>query len=136
LCSDVQAGILNPILNNGGVMKLVFRTHFDAAHKLPHYNGPCSRLHGHRWAVDVEIEGTVDPISGMLIDFKDLKRILNAALPDHQYLNEFVPEVATPTAENMAINFFPKIQAALPPGIYLRALTIWESEDAGARVEG
>ncbi|HJJ43606.1 MAG TPA: 6-carboxytetrahydropterin synthase, partial [Methanocorpusculum sp.] len=24
-------------------------THFDASHRLMHYEGKCSRLHGHRW---------------------------------------------------------------------------------------
>lgn len=117
-------------------MKLVFKTHFDAAHRLPHYNGPCSRLHGHRWHVTVEVEGPISPMTGMMIDFKDLKRILASVLPDHQYLNEFIPEVENPTAENLAPVLFLKVSRALPPEIVLRSLTLWESEDAGARVEG
>ena len=31
---------------------------FDAAHFLKDYQGKCKNLHGHRWRVVVEIQGT------------------------------------------------------------------------------
>lgn len=75
---------------------------FDAAHYLPNYKGKCRNMHGHTWRVEVAIEGGVDPKTGMVLDFADLKLLL---LPlkdvlDHQVLNESVLE--NPTAENIA----------------------------------
>ena len=36
---------------------------FDASHRLLHYVGKCHNLHGHRWKVEVWIEGGPDPVS-------------------------------------------------------------------------
>jgi 6-pyruvoyltetrahydropterin/6-carboxytetrahydropterin synthase len=80
---------------------------FDAAHWLPGYNGPCSNLHGHRWTLQVGIQGTVQ--DGMVMDFSKLKGIVKQEIInplDHHCLNE-VPQdgfpTGYPTAENMVI---------------------------------
>ena len=31
--------------------------HLDTSHRLLHYKGKCANLHGHRWKVEVWIEG-------------------------------------------------------------------------------
>ena len=53
---------------------------FDAAHFLKDYQGKCKNLHGHRWRVVVEIQGTqlseARQDRGMLIDFDELKNVL------------------------------------------------------------
>lgn len=53
---------------------------FDAAHFLKDYQGKCKNLHGHRWRVVVEIQGTQlseeRQDRGMLIDFDELKNVL------------------------------------------------------------
>ena len=33
----------------GGHYELTVKDHFDAAHALPGYDGPCQYLHGHTW---------------------------------------------------------------------------------------
>ncbi len=43
------------------------------AHRLLNYNGKCAHLHGHNGKVELEVEGTVDSDTGMLIDFVILK---------------------------------------------------------------
>lgn len=82
-------------------MRVKLRQHFDAAHRLPGYDGPCANLHGHRWEMVVTIEGPITR-GGMVIDFKELKAVLSAILPDHQYINEAWPDVPVPTAERIA----------------------------------
>src|SRR5210317_1043455 len=32
---------------------------FDAAHKIPNYNGKCSQLHGHTWKLVITLEGEI-----------------------------------------------------------------------------
>jgi 6-pyruvoyltetrahydropterin/6-carboxytetrahydropterin synthase len=109
-------------------MKLIVRSHFDAAHFLPGYNGPCSRLHGHRWEVEIEVFGMVDNETGMIMDFKEIKENLKKILPDHLFLNEHWPDII-PTAENIARKLFSDLQGLMPTT--LLKLRLWESPDAG-----
>lgn len=68
-------------------------TYFDASHRLLHYEGKCHRLHGHRWRVEVWVKGTPDEKTGILIDFNDIKEVVDRF--DHQViLNEEDPMVA------------------------------------------
>jgi 6-pyruvoyltetrahydropterin/6-carboxytetrahydropterin synthase len=109
------------------MVTLIYKTHFDAAHYLPGYDGPCAQLHGHTWRVDVELAGTIDPQTGMILDFKKIKEVLGSILPDHDYLNKIL---TLPTAENLAIYLFYAVQKELPG---LKSLTVWESDHAAAK---
>lgn len=113
------------------LLKLI-RT-FSSAHHLPQYDGPCRNLHGHTWKVVILLEGSVQT-SGMVHDFKELKKIIDAQLPDHRYLNDLLPN---PTAENLAPYLLTQIQQKLTPlGIRVKNLELWENESAAAVVEG
>lgn len=46
---------------------------FDCAHMLSDYEGKCANLHGHTYHGTVTIEGDVDPKTGMLLDYNDIK---------------------------------------------------------------
>ena len=110
-------------------MILRIKRKFSAAHRLPDYQGDCANLHGHTWYAVFEIEGPVMP-SGMVYDFKQLKPLLESVLPDHKYLNDFIPN---PTAENICHYLFEKAQAALAvKNLNLKTLEVWENEDAAA----
>ena len=74
---------------------------FPAAHRLPLYDGPCVRMHGHNYKLRVTVRGSPDATSGMLMDFELIRRIVQehvVGVVDHQVLNDFVEN---PTAENM-----------------------------------
>lgn len=74
---------------------------FDAAHWLPEYDGKCCNLHGHRWRLEVEVEGPISDQTNMVIDFGNLKEQVNKKvidILDHQCVNDFV---SYPTAERM-----------------------------------
>jgi 6-pyruvoyltetrahydropterin/6-carboxytetrahydropterin synthase len=65
---------------------------FDASHRLLTYNGKCAKLHGHRWRVEVWMEGSVRAESGILIDYNRIREVVEQF--DHQViLNEKDPMV-------------------------------------------
>jgi 6-pyruvoyltetrahydropterin/6-carboxytetrahydropterin synthase len=83
-------------------MRLDVEFYFAAAHRLPRYEGPCFRLHGHNYKFFVTVEGDVDAGTGMITDFGRLKEIVGEeilARVDHRNLNDVLDN---PTAENIA----------------------------------
>lgn len=78
---------------------------FEAAHRLPNVPAghKCGRLHGHSFRVEVICEGPIDPHTGWLVDFAEIKNAFQPILDrvDHHYLND-VPGLENPTAENIA----------------------------------
>jgi len=122
---------------------LEYEGHFDAAHCLRGYSGLCANLHGHRWKVKIQISGDCLNEIGILVDFKDLKKMMKRALPDHCYLNDF-PEFAekNPTAENLAPTLFRifeqelrGVEAGVPGTLTLEWVRVWESPEACAMVK-
>lgn len=87
------------------IYNLELKHHFDAAHKLVGYEGACANVHGHRWEVIINIEGEKLNEIGILIDFKDIKKIIDQL--DHCYINDKVK--FNPTAENLAQAIYDKI---------------------------
>lgn len=85
---------------------------FEAAHRLPEYDGPCRRIHGHSYVVQATWEvATTQAGHGIAIDLVILKKILRNVLSrfDHQSLNTVMS--STPTAENLAKFIFTLLQA-------------------------
>ena len=83
-------------------MRLEIELSFAAAHRLPRYEGPCFRLHGHNYKLFVAVEGEVDPRTGMVADFGEVRRVVQEqvlARVDHRDLNDLLEN---PTAENIA----------------------------------
>ncbi len=54
---------------------------FDSAHFLAGYEGKCGNIHGHRWKVKIQVQAESlvqgGQLDGMIIDFGDLKKMLN-----------------------------------------------------------
>jgi len=83
-------------------MRLDVEFSFAAAHRLPRYEGPCFRLHGHNYKFLVGVEGEVDPATGMIADFGKIKEVVSEEVlsrADHRNLNDVLDN---PTAENIA----------------------------------
>jgi len=88
--------------------------HFDASHRLMHYPGKCAHLHGHRWRVEVWMEGRVNDTTGILVDYNtitsiierfDHQTILNRDDPMVPCIGQFQPVITTagdPTSELLA----------------------------------
>jgi 6-pyruvoyltetrahydropterin/6-carboxytetrahydropterin synthase len=83
------------------------RFYFEAAHNLPMYSGACNRQHGHSYVLEVEVSGKIQPVgscAGMIIDFSELKAIVNDTVItnlDHYNLNDIYDN---PTAEEMVMH--------------------------------
>lgn len=90
---------------------LKVQSHFDAAHKLDCYNGPCANMHGHRWEVVCTFRVDGKDKSGISADFKEVKGLIKSALPDHVCLNDVFP--FSPSAENLAPALADAIQIAI-----------------------
>ena len=110
---------------------------FASAHTLRDYPGACSRMHGHNWKIEAEVQATQRNEIGMAIDFKEIKREVRAIADelDHRYLNDLAPfQDINPTAENIARYFFQRLAQRLNnERVHVSALTIWETDRACVR---
>ena len=115
----------------------VFRKeHFNAAHRLfnPSWDnnrndeifGKCNNpnFHGHNYEVEVRVTGHVDPETGILINLKDLKILIEKEVEDrfdHKNLNLDCPEFKDriPTVENICIVIHELLRPHIPPDLDL-----------------
>lgn len=109
---------------------------FEAAHRLPNVpeGHKCQRLHGHSYKVIVHVEAPVDPETGWVMDFGDLKKAfkpLEARL-DHYYLND-IEGLGNPTSEVLARWIWERLKPTLPA---LSALTVRETCTSGCTYRG
>ena len=117
-----------------GRYKMKIVTDFAAAHLLRGYPGPCSRLHGHNWKVEVEVIATRLDEIGMGMDFRDIKAATKAVIDqmDHRHLNELPPfDEINPTAENISAYIYRQLATKLnDERVSIHAVTLWETERA------
>lgn len=109
-------------------------TEFAAAHLLRGYEGICSRLHGHNWKVDVEVQTSELDEVGMGLDFRELKAATNKIIDelDHRNLNDIPPfDTVNPTAENVSAYLYKRINEELnDQHAKVSAVTLWETDRA------
>lgn len=91
--------------------------------------------HGHNYIVEVTLQGAPDAVTGMVMDLKELKDILNREVLepfDHRFLNREVPpfDRVIPTAENIAIEIWRRLETAVKRDTSrLHAVRLWETPD-------
>lgn len=116
--------------------EVMIKTSFSAAHRLRNYKGKCEKLHGHNWGVEVVVKSNKLRLNGLLIDFKDLKKITHRILNkvDHSNLNEIAPfDRISPTAENIAKWLYQKISREINSAtIKLSMVNVEETEGSRA----
>jgi len=109
---------------------------FEAAHDLP--NTPeghkCRRLHGHSFRVSIAVAGDVDPVTGWVMDFAEIKAAFKPIWEklDHHYLND-VPGLENPTSEVIAKWIWGELKPSLPQ---LSEVKLWETCTAGCAYRG
>lgn len=64
-------------------IQLVKELRWEMAHRLPFYQGLCGRIHGHSYRAQVIITGELRSATGMIMDFKDVKRILGGWIDEN-----------------------------------------------------
>ena len=126
---------------------------FEAGHALYGYDGKCKNLHGHSYHLSVTVIG--EPLKdnshvkyGMVIDFGDLKKIVNEEIVDvfdhSMVFNKNTPHINLannlkdeghhillvdyqPTTEMMILDFAERIKKRLPAHISLHSLKLQET---------
>jgi 6-pyruvoyltetrahydropterin/6-carboxytetrahydropterin synthase len=74
--------------------------------------------HGHNYILEVSIEGSVDPVTGMVMNLKELKDILDEEIVqpmDHRFLNKEVQpfDTVVPTTANLAQEIWRRLENRL-----------------------
>jgi len=124
--------------------RVTVRFRFEAAHRLYGYNGPCGRIHGHTYAVEVTLRGETLDWRGMLIDFGELKRVVCPLMDkwDHRLLLHKEDSLTgllnpysyclfpmNPTAEVMARMVWEEVKRKLPTGVHVDNVRVYETPD-------
>ena len=109
---------------------------FSAAHHLSGYEGPCGRLHGHNYRVQITVSGSQLDHQGLLMDFGRLKTVCDEVIGelDHTDLNQHPAFAdANPSSENLARYIFTQVAARLEQSaVRLSAVSVWESDTSRA----
>ena len=141
-------------------IRLTKEFRFEAAHALEGYDGACSQIHGHSYRLLVTVEGEpLDspgaPKDGMVMDFGVLKGIVNREIVDRldhsftirrtadngqliemlqrHYTNIHVVDWQ-PTSENMLHDMAARLIPAMPQGVQLVALKLYETATSRAEL--
>ena len=126
--------------------------HFSAAHRL-HNDGrdaewnrrvfeKCNNDHGHghTYGLEVTVEGPIDPETGYVIDFKELRKIVEEEVlrkVERRHLNfdvDFLRGI-NPTAENIAVAIWGRLAGKIPNGS-LKRITLQETDKNAVVYEG
>lgn len=125
---------------------LTRRERFNAAHKLwvedwsdeknLAWFGKCANRnwHGHNYDLYVTVKGQPDPVTGFVMDVKQLSRLIKQAIideVDHSNLNldvPFIPKGMQPTTENLAVLFWQQLAPHIT-GCQLHCIKLWETEN-------
>lgn len=98
--------------------------------------GPCFSPvgHGHTYRLEAFVEGPVDPVSGMILNLRDLDDLLKLSVTPLQgkFLDREVPEFLekVPTTENIALFLFEKLAVLLEQKtLKLCRIRLFETED-------
>ncbi len=120
-------------------MFIIFKDYgFSAGHAIRGHTRGCQNLHGHNYRVRVHVAAeTLDEL-GMVIDFADLKTIVDEVLGkfDHAVINDIPPfDVRNTTAELISQYVFEQVGRRLPAGRRVRRVEVWETETSCAIYE-
>ncbi|WP_303786784.1 6-carboxytetrahydropterin synthase QueD [Azovibrio restrictus] len=145
-------------------MLITRRLEFDAGHRIPDHKSQCRNLHGHRYVMEITLQGEVIQAAGassngMVMDFSDIKAIAREKLIDlwdHAFLvyagdQAVVDFLATlpdhktvvldriPTAENLARIAFeildPAYRTCYGHKLRLKRIRLYETPNCWADVE-
>jgi len=137
------------------MLKLTKIFHFEMAHAIHGYSGACKDIHGHSYELHVTVsysdfKNDYIPSPGFIVDFKELKKMVNAAIVekmDHGLLlsESYIAEHpslsssknliifdAEPTAENLLLHIKQLLNMAMPVKIKLVGLKLFETKDSYA----
>jgi len=98
--------------------------------------------HGHNYVLEVTLSGHVDEVTGMIVDLKDVKTVLNrevVEVMDHRYLNAEVKpfDEIVPTTENIAREIWRRIVPHFSSDrVQLHEVKLYETENLYVEYRG
>ncbi|MCE7526883.1 6-carboxytetrahydropterin synthase QueD [Polynucleobacter sp. IMCC 30228] len=139
------------------------RFEFDAGHRIPHHEGQCAHLHGHRYALEITLAGEIlqhpgAADDGMVLDFGEVKHLTQVhlvSLWDHAFLvaqedqrvvtflasmpnHKTVVLADVPTVENLARTAFqilePVFKDSFQGRLTLASIRLYETPNCWADV--
>ena len=127
------------------------RVSFAAAHRYrrPEWDdarnaatfGLCARpnFHGHSYVCEVTVRGSIDPLTGFVVDLGVLDRALQTEVRerfDHANINLDIPEFAdgllVPSGENLARYILERVQQALGSAATVTSVSVAEDDSLRA----
>jgi 6-pyruvoyltetrahydropterin/6-carboxytetrahydropterin synthase len=104
--------------------------------------GKCANRngHGHNYTLEVTVAGEVDPVTGFVVDLKELKDIIErevVSVYDHRHLNLEIADFkdVIPTTENIAIAIWRRLEGKIPRA-RLHRVRVYEMADLFADFYG
>lgn len=120
------------------------------AHALKHYSGKCENIHGHTYHLSVTVRGLVvsaadAPKDGMVMDFGDLKKIVQERILDvfdhalvlneldqrkeslRQLSTKMILTPFQPTSENLILDFVKRVKESLQDDVQLVRMKLRET---------
>jgi 6-pyruvoyltetrahydropterin/6-carboxytetrahydropterin synthase len=140
--------------SNNRPMLITRKVEFSASHlcRLPQLSEEENRRlygaganpngHGHNFVLEVSLEGSPDPVTGMVFDLKLLKQILEREVVepyDHRFLNHEVPpfDRIVPTPENIALDIWGRLAPQLSSDrLRLARVRLWDTPDSCVEYRG
>lgn len=140
-------------------IRVTKRFSFEMAHALSCHDGQCAHIHGHSYVLDVTLIGeplreSGHPKDGMVIDFAELKKLVNESVIDHYdhalVLNEKDRDQAMsghelfgrtrftswqPTCENVLLDIVDRLRKTLPRTKELHTVRLQETVTSWAEWE-
>jgi len=110
---------------------------FDSAHFITDHPAKCSNLHGGRYTLQVKVAGRIDPVTGCVIDYGYLKRVVNRRVVDrfdHHNLNFVASELAWRSSTEMLCVYIWEQLIDYLPG--LTELQLYETEQSWCHYSG
>ena len=142
------------------IIKITKQFSFEMAHALRNYDGLCRNIHGHSYKMDITLAGQPlhdesSPKNGMVMDFGELKRLVNEeiiSLLDHalvlnekndpqlieilkQNFEKIVVVDFQPTTENLLNYIADKLKRRLPETVKLCRIRLRETDTSYAEWE-
>ncbi len=145
------------------MLTITRKLEFDAGHRIPDHKSQCRNLHGHRYTIEITLQGRVieddgNSDNGMIMDFSDIKALAKQHLVDvwdHAFLvyakdqpvRDFLATLPNhktvvidkiPTVENLAQIAFDILKAAYQDrygtGLHLHKLMLHETPNCWAEI--
>jgi len=110
---------------------------FDSAHFITDHPAKCSNLHGGRYTLQVKVAGRIDPVTGCVIDYGYLKRVVNQRVVDrfdHHNLNFVASELAWRSSTEMLCVYIWEQLIDYLPG--MAELQLYETQQSWCHYSG